>query len=74
MLECTDNGPGVAAEIREHLFAPFQTTKADGMGMGLSISSSIVRAHGGTLSYADAPTGGARFRMSLPQAASPDER
>ena len=50
-LSCTDSGPGVSDEMRERLFEPFQTSKADGMGMGLSISATIVRAHGGELRY-----------------------
>ncbi|MGR8919522.1 MAG: PAS domain-containing sensor histidine kinase [Gammaproteobacteria bacterium] len=70
VLECIDNGPGVAPEMRERLFQPFQTTKEEGMGMGLSISGSIVRAHGGTLDYVDVAARGACFRMSLPAAAS----
>lgn len=63
-----DRGPGLAAELRAHLFQPFHTTKAEGMGMGLSISNSLVAAHGGELSYADAPAGGAVFTMRLPLA------
>lgn len=63
-----DRGPGVAPTMRERLFQPFQTTKTEGMGMGLSISNSIIAAHGGSLHYADAPTGGAVFTISLPAA------
>lgn len=63
-----DRGPGLAADLRAHLFQPFHTTKAEGMGMGLSISNSLVAAHGGELTYADAPTGGAVFTMRLPLA------
>lgn len=67
-----DNGPGVSADIRAHLFEPFQTTKEDGMGMGLSISNSIIAAHGGTLALEPAAaggrTGGAAFSLTLPAA------
>ncbi|MCC6710720.1 MAG: PAS domain S-box protein [Gammaproteobacteria bacterium] len=66
----TDVGPGVAAAMRERLFQPFQTTKVEGMGMGLSISHSIISAHGGSLRYSDAPQGGARFTITLPVALS----
>jgi C4-dicarboxylate-specific signal transduction histidine kinase len=61
-----DRGPGVAGLARDRLFHPFFTTKADGMGMGLSISQSIVAAHGGTLKYETNLHGGARFVIALP--------
>lgn len=61
-----DHGPGVDASIADELFEPFQTTKASGLGLGLSICASIVRKHGGTLSYEEAPGGGALFQFSLP--------
>ena len=63
-----DCGPGVEPAMRAHLFQPFQTTKSEGMGMGLSISKSLVSAHGGELDYTDAPGGGACFTMRLPAA------
>ncbi|MEQ8661126.1 MAG: PAS domain S-box protein [Gammaproteobacteria bacterium] len=68
VLRCTDSGPGVPADMRARLFQPFQTTKAEGMGMGLSISASIVTAHGGRLRYADEAADGACFVMELPAA------
>jgi two-component system sensor kinase FixL len=61
-----DRGPGVSEVIRQRLFHPFFTTKPDGMGMGLSISQSIVAAHGGTLKYQANEHGGARFVIALP--------
>lgn len=66
----SDKGPGVSPDIRARLFQPFQTTKPEGMGMGLSISQSIIAAHDGLLHYADRPGGGAEFTISLPQASS----
>ncbi|MDQ2696806.1 MAG: MASE1 domain-containing protein [Pseudomonadota bacterium] len=64
----SDTGPGIAAAIRERLFQPFATSKADGTGLGLAISKTIVEAHGGRL-WADPDAGGgATFRFTLPAA------
>ena len=63
-----DSGPGVAAEDRERIFESFFTTKAAGVGIGLSICRSIIEAHGGRL-WADAhQPRGAVFRFTLPVA------
>ncbi|MDE2488591.1 MAG: PAS domain S-box protein [Alphaproteobacteria bacterium] len=61
----TDTGPGVSDEVSAHLFQPFVTTKAAGMGVGLSISRTIVEAHGGRIWVARAPAGGAEFHFTL---------
>jgi PAS domain S-box-containing protein len=62
----TDNGPGIDADIAAKVFDPFQTTKPSGMGMGLSISRSIVEEHAGKL-WADVQRpDGAMFAFSLP--------
>ncbi len=66
VLEVSDTGPGVAAESAKTLFNAFYSTKATGMGMGLSICRSIVEAHGGSIAVEDAPGGGALFRVALP--------
>jgi two-component system, LuxR family, sensor kinase FixL len=63
-----DTGPGLPADVREKLFQPFVTTKASGMGVGLSICRSIVEAQGGRLWLADHPGGGAAFHFTLPVA------
>jgi two-component system, LuxR family, sensor kinase FixL len=67
-IAVADTGPGIAPEIAERLFQPFVTTKAHGMGVGLSICRSIVEAHGGTLQAEANPEGGTIFRFSLPSA------
>jgi signal transduction histidine kinase len=60
-----DTGPGVPAHILEKLFTPFVTTKARGLGIGLTIVRSIVDAHGGTIVALNHPDGGATFTVTL---------
>lgn len=67
-LSIADTGPGLPAELRDRLFQPFVTTKATGMGVGLSICRFIVEAHGERLQVADNPGGGTIFRFTLPLA------
>lgn len=64
----SDNGPGIDAAMVDKLFNPFQTNKETGMGMGLSISRSIIEAHGGKLWAVKAPANGAVFGFNLPLA------
>jgi PAS domain S-box-containing protein len=64
-LAVEDEGPGIPPEHLERLFDPFFSTHG-GTGLGLSVSLGIVRAHGGTLSASNRPSGGARFAMQLP--------
>ncbi len=61
----SDTGPGIAPEIAAKLFQPFVTTKKHGMGVGLSISRTIMEAHGGTLRVEPNPGGGCIFRLTL---------
>jgi len=61
----TDTGAGIDADVAAHLFQPFITTKEAGMGVGLSISRTIVEAHGGRIWAEPNPRGGAIFRFTL---------
>lgn len=61
-----DRGIGLSPEARQHLFEPFYTTKPQGLGMGLSISRSIIEAHGGRLWASNNPGQGATFQFTLP--------
>ena len=67
-LAVEDTGPGVSDELLEQLFEPFFTTKPEGMGLGLSLSRSIIEAHGGILRYDSGPGTGSIFRIRLPTA------
>jgi two-component system sensor histidine kinase DctS len=60
-----DNGHGIAPEVAERLFSPFFSTKAEGMGMGLSVCRTAIEFHGGTLDHAANPGGGTIFTFSL---------
>jgi two-component system, LuxR family, sensor kinase FixL len=62
----TDTGPGIPQERLDRVFEPFYTTKANGLGLGLSICRKIAIAHGGTLTAQNVPGGGASFRCTLP--------
>jgi two-component system, LuxR family, sensor kinase FixL len=64
-IDVTDTGPGIAPEIGAQLFQPFVTTKRHGMGVGLSISRTIIEAHGGRLWAEPNPDGGTIFRLTL---------
>ena len=64
-ISIADTGPGIAPEIAAQLFQPFVTSKPQGMGVGLSISRTIVEAHGGRLWAEPNPGGGTIFRLTL---------
>lgn len=66
-FEVTDSGSGLPPGSQHQLFDPFYTSKPDGMGMGLSICSDILRSHSGTITAENAPNAGARFRFTLPR-------
>lgn len=61
-----DTGPGPSEQVREKLFDPFVTSKANGMGLGLSISYGIIESHKGKLYLDSKPAAGAVFRFTLP--------
>jgi C4-dicarboxylate-specific signal transduction histidine kinase len=67
-ISVQDSGPGLNPQIFDRLFDPFYTTKADGMGMGLSICRSIIEAHDGRIWASAMPGPGSTFNVSLPGA------
>ena len=67
-VSVSDAGPGIAPDVIEKIFDPFFTTKREGMGLGLSISRSIVQSHGGRI-WVQAGAEGATFRFALPVSA-----
>lgn len=69
-LDVQDNGPGFEPQIAERLFQPFFTTKRDGMGIGLSVSRSIVEGHHGRLWAAPNDGPGAKFSFSISRASA----
>lgn len=66
VLEVDDSGSGVAVDVRDDIFEPLVTTKENGLGLGLSMSRSVIDAHGGTIVLSDSKMGGARFVVTLP--------
>jgi signal transduction histidine kinase len=64
----SDNGPGIDPAVADKLFTPFATTKPTGTGLGLTIARKVAREHGGELTVANGPAGGACFTLTLPAA------
>jgi len=73
LIQVQDSGRGVDPEQGDRIFEPFFTTKPEGIGMGLSISRSIVEAHGGRLWATPGSSHGAVFHFTLPKAEASDE-
>lgn len=70
VVSVADDGPGVPAELRGHVFDPLVSGRPGGTGLGLSIADRIARAHGGSIELADHPDGGTIARVRLPVAAA----
>ena len=66
MVEVKDSGSGIFSKNMPKLFDHFFTTKSDGLGMGLSISRSIIEAHGGRLEVKNNPDRGVTFYFTIP--------
>jgi two-component system sensor histidine kinase DctS len=62
----TDVGPGIAEQVKQQLFTPFFTTKAEGMGLGLSLCRTVVEQHGGLLGFEPNRPQGTIFKFTLP--------
>jgi two-component system, LuxR family, sensor kinase FixL len=73
-LTVADSGPGIGEEVSARLFQPFTSTKADGMGLGLSVCRSIVEAHGGRIWTEPSSLGGTAFHFTLVDADPCDGR
>jgi signal transduction histidine kinase len=65
-LSVSDLGPGIPEDKLKEVFEPFFTSKAEGMGMGLSIARSIIEAHNGLIWAENCDHGGASFRIKIP--------
>ena len=67
IVEVDDTGPGIPPEMRNRLFEPFNTSRKNGLGLGLALSRQTVLEHGGDLwAEEDPDNGGAHFRLRLP--------
>ncbi|MGE5506598.1 MAG: sensor histidine kinase, partial [Actinomycetota bacterium] len=71
-VRIVDTGPGIPDDARAQVFEPFFTTRAKGTGLGLTIVSRLVQAHGGAIFLDPAPTGGTAARVIFPLVAGPE--
>jgi len=65
-IQISDTGRGISGEHADKIFQPFFTTKPKGTGLGLAISKQLIEQHGGSITVAGNPSGGAVFRIALP--------
>jgi C4-dicarboxylate-specific signal transduction histidine kinase len=72
-ISFVDNGPGIVAEMLDNLFKPFVSSKQFGLGLGLSVCQSIIRAHGGRLWASNNEGQGATFWITLPTTSTADQ-
>jgi signal transduction histidine kinase len=68
-LEVADSGPGLSDEAKRRAFEPFYSTKQNGTGLGLAFVHHVAEAHGGTVTAANCPEGGAAFTIKIPRRA-----
>jgi signal transduction histidine kinase len=68
VITIEDTGPGIPVELRDRIFEPFFSTRAEGTGLGLAIARRIARVHGGRLRLAEPTRTGAAFEVLLPLA------
>ena len=66
VVEVIDNGDGITEEVYKRIYEPFYTTKRDGTGLGVSLSSEIIEAHMGTLKYYNNTPKGTVAKIMLP--------
>lgn len=66
-LEVADSGPGLNDEAKRRAFEPFYSTKQNGTGLGLAFVHHVAEAHGGTVTIANCPEGGAAFTIKIPR-------
>ena len=69
-----DRGPGIAPDVAPRLFTPFFTTRAEGMGLGLSLCRTVIEQHGGALDFGPTAPRGTEFRFTLPSARKAESR
>ncbi len=66
VIRVADDGPGIRADVKERVFEPFFTTRANGTGLGLAVVRSVVLAHGGSIDFASESDRGTEFEIRLP--------
>jgi len=69
-ITVTDAGAGMDEQTRDAIFAPFYTTKARGIGLGLAVTKRVIEAHGGTITVRSTPSVGSSFTIAVPAAAA----